>query len=153
MTIPKLVEKLRGDQSHALNPPASGAEIKAVESRLGVKLPDDLKQFYSLANGGRLFVSGEEAIYGIFRVDCIKLVRVLVTGSDEEGAGPGDWYALVDLRDGNFIAAQFSQSGHAVHYIDIFHETFPDPETRIVATDFCSLLEGMSSKPELFWLR
>lgn len=42
----------RSEYSLKNHPPASQSDINSAESRLGVRLPDLLKEFYSMQNGG-----------------------------------------------------------------------------------------------------
>jgi SMI1 / KNR4 family (SUKH-1) len=48
---------------HLLFPPLSDDEISEIESEMGIRLPESLKDFFSLANGLSLF-SGTLSIYG-----------------------------------------------------------------------------------------
>jgi hypothetical protein len=50
----ELVQKLRNIPGVKLNPPATPEEIEAAEAKLGTQLPDEVREFYKLANGAKL---------------------------------------------------------------------------------------------------
>ena len=53
--LPLLCESMR--------PPASAAEIEALEQLIGQRLPDDVRELYSLADGQTPFVFGQTPDY------------------------------------------------------------------------------------------
>jgi len=144
-------------QHHRSCAPASNEEIAAAEVRFKGSLPNDLKAFYSHTNGASLCLD-EKGVgrYHILPVAEIARTRTHIFGQDSDEWGPDDWYSIVDVEDGNFVALRLSSvAGGEAEYLDVFHETFgPVCEAVIVAKSFCEFLQrALKAQRSLYWLK
>ncbi|HEX2750821.1 MAG TPA: SMI1/KNR4 family protein [Verrucomicrobiales bacterium] len=151
--IAELIESIRSNPRHALNPPAAEEEISFAEERLQVALPDDLREFYLLSNGCVLFLNGSDFRYWLLPLEDVRPARMLVYGIDDDTFGPGNCFAIADVCDGNYVGALFGNPGRSVNYVDVFHETFAENWSTIIASSFTEFLRRASGSNELYWLR
>jgi cell wall assembly regulator SMI1 len=139
---------------HLTYPAASTVEIEEFERRVGWRLDDDLRQFYLSTNGARLF-SKINCPFHILPLQEIMRTRVAVFGVDLESRGPPNWWALVDVQDGNYLAVDILCIHEGRYGIrDIFHETATDPEyCRVIAPRFGDFLQrALHSDGAQYWL-
>jgi cell wall assembly regulator SMI1 len=73
-----------------LNPPATAAELDAAERALGVKLPDDVRQFYQWRNGDQ----GNQFLFGEFRI--MPLSELLESNQASRKSMNPEWLTVTD---------------------------------------------------------
>jgi hypothetical protein len=128
--------------------PASAAQLRLLESTLGLELPTSLRSFLSLHNGARFTV---EARFSFFTEVLSTEGIVLATGEQKalwDGNGSGPWGGLIAigrwLSGEEFIAFDPKQKSTANEFalLDVFHE---DPNwfrDKPIANDLEELLRG-----------
>ena len=126
----ELVQKLRNIQGVKLNPPATSEEIEAVEAKLGTQLPNEVREFYKLANGARLL-----ECLDICSLDHAVDFFQYVTGGLTEMMFP-----VVDEYEGNPICLFYR--GPLRGYITHF---FHDYESHVRWRNFRSVIEEIVS--------
>jgi hypothetical protein len=82
----------------------------------------------------------------------VKRVSELVAGTEDDSICPPSWYAVCDVRDGNFVALDLASTrgGHTT-VLDVFHET--PASAQAIATSFSEFLaKALASGGEHYWL-
>ena len=158
-SIEALVSAIR--KQHYAYPPACTASVQYL-AELG--MPEDVLQFYSLADGACLNEGSEydwnieidgrrwkwivlptEQIRPITRIG-FDLINSPLSAQQEF------WLPIVDVMDSNYLSINVA-SGREGEIIDCFHENLECPGyNSIVALNFTSLLELLISSTECFWL-
>ena len=152
MDVQAIVNEVK--EKHFPEPGASVTEIVDFEHRVGFQLPNDMREFYRHVNGAKLF----DPVFPPYRflpIAQIELVAALIFGRDSAIDSPQSWYAICDVGDGNYVAADLSSTmGEKFSMIDCFHEAFPDPEyCKPITHSFSQfLLNALRSNGRLFWL-
>lgn len=148
--LTRMIADLRAN--HLVNAPGTEQELRQLELRLGVQLDTELREFYSATNGATI-LGKEEWRYRILKLEEVERVRKLILGEDREEAGPAGWYAICDVHDGNYVAAEFDErNGEVLRLLDCYHETFP-LQCKAVAGSFSEFLfRALNGGDCLYWL-
>jgi hypothetical protein len=109
-----------------------------------------------VAGGALLFAehtcAGHQRILG---PDEIRRIDEAITG-ERFATGPfPSWFAIADVRDGNYIAIDLNPDHYGLCY-DAFHETFAMPGyVDVIASSFSDLLWRLLSHTEdsTYWLQ
>jgi len=151
MDIDELIAELLQRKGCTLVPPAGQPSLPE-----GLRLPDDLARFYQQCGGATLFADRPNT--GPIRnlgPDEIERIDITIVG-DKFASGPfGQWYALVDDQDGNYLGIDMGEEHNGKCY-DLFHETFARPGyVGVIATSFSHLLQQLLSHEDdtSFWLQ
>lgn len=153
MNIQELVDQIF--EEHVPYPPAENFQIEQFESQIGLKLPDDLKQFYIRCNGAKLFQHTQATPYTLLPIQQVKRTRIAIFGEDIDEFAPASWYAICDVMDGNYIGIDLdSQDSQTYSVIDCFHETHGTPGgNAIIAQSFTEFLnDALASGSRPYWL-
>jgi hypothetical protein len=127
------------------------------ETKIGYRLPDDLKQFYARCNGATLFNDGEYGPYEILPLADVTRTRVCIYGddADTDDFAPASWYAICYVGDSNYVGIDLaSPDGQSNNMIDCFHETHGAPGyDTIIAKSFTEFLQrAYASNGNHYWL-
>lgn len=122
----------------------------------GLSLPSDLREFYELAGGALLFNQNVCAGHiRILRPEEFQRIDFAING-EEFATGPFScWFAIADVRDGNYIAIDLNREHFGLCY-DAFHETFATPGyVGVIASSFTDLLRRLLNHKEdsTYWLQ
>jgi hypothetical protein len=122
----------------------------------GVSLPPDLREFYEIAAGALLF--NQHVCAGHVRIlgpNEFQRIGLAING-EEFATGPFSWwFAVADVRDGNYIAIDLNREHFGLCY-DAFHETFASPGyVSVIASSFADLLRRLLNHKEdsTYWLQ
>ncbi len=154
-SILSLIDQIKTDPNHHLHDSAGIEMLEAAEKRLGVRFPEDMREFYKLCDGVCLFGREDGTYtYYFFSLEEIKSVRMLVCGSDEPQYGPRYWFGIVLVCDADYAAISYEDPLAQPVYVDIFHESFPEEKNpAVIALSFTDLLRrALGSKP-IYWLQ
>jgi hypothetical protein len=119
-------------------------------------LPSDVQAFYQMAGGAVLFskhvCAGRVLILG---PDELQRIDQAITG-EQFATGPFPWwFAIADVRDGNYVAIDLNPEHHGLCY-DAFHETFAMPGyVSVIASSFSDFLWRLLNQNEdsTYWLQ
>jgi hypothetical protein len=107
----------------------------------GIVLPPDLRAFYETAGGALLF--SEYVCAGHVRIlgpDEFQRIDQAITGEQFERGPFRWWFAIADVRDGNYVAIDLNPEHYGLCY-DAFHETFAVPGyVRVIASSFSDFM-------------
>lgn len=135
---------------HRFEPPAPNAAsaIAATEQRLGHRLPDDLRQFYTQCGSASLF----EGEIRLLALDEIDRVSVLQLHDASEEVLPATWIALFDMLNGDYVGIDLaSVSGTHAKILDYPHEDTGN--AFVVALSFTEFLGGLLAFVDILdWL-
>ena len=118
------------------------------------RLPDDLAAFYEQFSEAGLFSDdGFDPRCHILPPDQFAQVGSFILGEATTTGIECSWFALADVRDGNYIAIDLLPSRLGWCY-DCFHETYGDPSyCEVIALSFTELLNHLAdAEDRLFWL-
>jgi hypothetical protein len=122
----------------------------------GISLPPDLKTFYQTA-GGAVLYSAHRCSGNVRILSPTEFQRIdqVITG-DRFASGPFQWwYAIADVRDGNYIAIDLNPEHQGLCY-DAFHETIAMPGyVNVIASSFSDLMRRLlnHSEDSTYWLQ
>ncbi len=147
--INELPEKIRNASEfpYLLNSGKNEAELTALMMKLGISIPDELKEFYYFSYGAQF------AEYKILTLDEIKFLLLELPKVYDE-----NWqYSILPFAEvsgvGDIVAFDIQKSnGHGLAVLDGFHE-LPPPKWKIINFGLASWLQNMvenNFKP--FWL-
>lgn len=122
----------------------------------GLALPSDLLEFYDLCGGVTLFADYKCAGH-IELLPPHRFQRIdLAINGECFATGPFQWwYALADVRDGNYVAIDLNPD-HAGNCYDAFHETFAMPGyVKVVAVSFTDFVQRLLNHHDdsTYWLQ
>lgn len=141
--------------SHFPEKGANASAIESFETKWGLPLPDDAKMFYREMDGASLF-SQSDPPYRILRLSEIEPIALLLDADSKEiDAEISKWFAMCDVRDGNYVALNLGQAHQAeCPVIDCFHETFPNKVyCTVISRSFSEFVSNaLNSEGRLFWL-
>lgn len=158
-SIFELVQRIRREHEGA--PPATEAELREAEARLGFPLAPELREFYLTCNGATLFFYDDPRHgrltwgYRVLPLAEIVRVRLVIFGEDYDEGHPDNWYAICDVMDGNYVAIDVNPaSGDVRCFRDCYGEHTPDEsECRVVAWSLREFLDRAMGGTELpYWL-
>ncbi|HEY7119003.1 MAG TPA: SMI1/KNR4 family protein [Tepidisphaeraceae bacterium] len=98
----------------------------------GLRLPEDLRAFYTRFGEARLFGDRSDPCYHILPPDEFEQIGAAIYGQPTSEPLQKSWYALAHVQDGNYIAIDCAPSRLGYCY-DAFHET-------IDALDYCKII-------------
>lgn len=133
---------------------ANAGAINKVERRLGVRLPQDMRQMYSLFSGVLIGPAVDHWTYRVMPIEELAPASELILGTMDVDRSP-PWIAFCDVQDGNYVAMDISTESPDRYAIrDCFHETFPDCfGCETIATNVIEFLRSCITSPErLYWL-
>src|SRR5262245_20064555 len=158
-SISELVARIR--RTHEVDPPASAADVREAEARLGFPLAAELREFYLLCNGATFFAYDHPQhgrvswTYRVLPLAEVVHVRLVIFGPDYDEGHPDNWYAICDVMDGNYAAIDVNPlSGEVRCFRDCYHEHTPDEsECRVVAWSMREFLDrALGGKDLPYWL-
>ena len=120
----------------------------------GLELPPDLIAFYKRFSEARLFSDdGYDPRCHILPPEQFVQVGEAIMGEPTTKAIEHSWYALADVRDGNYFGIDLLPQRLGRCY-DCFHETYGDPGyCAVIALSFTKLLNHLAvAGNEAFWL-
>jgi hypothetical protein len=120
----------------------------------GLSLPPDLAAFYERFSEARLFSDdGHDPRCRIVAPATFIQIGEAITGQPPADGIERTWYALADVRDGNYLGIDLLPARLGRCY-DCFHETYGEPgNCRVVALSFTELLNLLAqSGDHAFWL-
>ncbi|NOK36815.1 SMI1/KNR4 family protein [Corallococcus exercitus] len=152
MSMSALLEEV--SRLHHARHPATPAQVDAFEQRVGWRLDADLRAFYLHCDGADLFDRAGPA-FSFPPLSELRRARVVMSQDDTDKAGPASWYAICEVRDGNFILLDVSQQHDGRYPLrDGFREGFPNPTQCQISSSFSEFLEGaLRSNGRWFWLK
>ncbi|WP_404366027.1 SMI1/KNR4 family protein [Corallococcus coralloides] len=153
MSMSALLEEV--SRLHHARPPATPAQLDAFEQRVGWRLDPDLRAFYLHCDGADLFDRVDPA-FSFAPLSELRRARIVMSQDDTDRSGPASWYALCEVRDGNYILLDVSQQHDGRYPLrDGFREGFPDPsQCPRIARSFSEFLAGaLRSNGRWFWLK
>lgn len=153
MSMSALLEEV--SRLHHARPPATPAQLDAFEQRVGWRLDPDLRAFYLHCDGADLFDRVDPA-FSFPPLSELRRARVVMSQDDTDRAGPASWYAICEVRDGNYVLLDVSQQHDGRYPLrDGFREGFPDPtQCPQIASSFSEFLAGaLRSNGRWFWLK
>lgn len=145
MPLMETVQAIRSTLDCQVFPPAGLPEIG-----LPHVLPNDLREFYEVCGGLRLFQS---AGYPVFIVSPNKLILAnpVIVGDVYEDDISSDWYIIADDGNGDYFTIDLNSERLGRCY-DSSHETHALPgETPIVALSFTDFLARMLANKGQYW--
>lgn len=130
--------------SHAFRPPATEAQIAAVETKLEIYLPDQLRELLRLTNGAELFrLQYKDAHLGHYWIarfailNCSKLAEVnqelldiflshAEYDQEYQGVESLNYVAFCDILDGNYLAIKLGEpNSGTVFFFDHEYGAYP----------------------------
>ncbi|NPC69056.1 SMI1/KNR4 family protein [Corallococcus exiguus] len=153
MSMSALLEEV--SRLHHARPPATPAQLDAFEQRVGWRLDPDLRAFYLHCDGADLFDRVDPA-FSFPPLSELRRARIVMGQDDTDRSGPASWYALCEVRDGNYVLLDVSQQHDGRYPLrDGFREGFPDPaQCPRIASSFAEFLAGaLRSNGRWFWLK
>lgn len=123
--------------------------VSAMEDRLGITLPSDLRFFYSSCDGVRLFRSFD-APFTILPSAEVDYIHVMYA----EEAGNEDLLAICYCQDSDYIGVRLFPEEDRYEIVDCWHEDFPDfSEAQMISRSLLDFLEDLLNSEGLkFWL-
>ena len=127
---------------------------------IGLELPPDLARFYSRFSAARLFGSTSDPRYqlldprySIQPPEGFVQVGQVIYGEPMYGPTPPSWFALADVRDGNYIAIDCCTARSGYCY-DVFHETADClGYCKVIAHSFTEFMNrALEAGDEAWWL-
>lgn len=119
-----------------------------------LRMPPDLIAFYQRFSEARLFSDdGSDPRFHILPPDDFVQVGEAIRGEPTTSGIESSWYALADVRDGNYFGIDLLPQQLGRCY-DCFHETYGDPGyCTVIALSVTELLNDLAkSGDEAFWL-
>jgi len=126
----------------------------------GLQLPQDLKEFYSRYSEAKLFGDYFEQFqdivdprYHILPPERFVQIGIAICGELSEEPIQHSWYALADVRDGNYIAID-CHPDHLGYCYDAFHETIDSLDyCKVIAHSLTELMNrAAESGDEAWWV-
>ena len=122
----------------------------------GFSLPADVVKFYERFGESILNEESETGAWArVVTPEEFNRIDAAIMGGERVASGPFEnWFALVDVEDGNYIAIDLSVE-HQGKCLDAFHETFAIPSyVDVVAASFTDLLNRFLDHKEdtAYWL-
>ena len=149
--IPSILDAIRHTPDCTIRPPCGLPSLPE-----GVSLPPDVRAFYELAGGALLFSAHVCAGHvRILNPDEFQRIDLAITGEQFERGPFSNWFAIADVRDGNYIAIDLDTEHFGLCY-DAFHETFAMPGyVNVIASSFSDLLRRLLNHKEdsTYWLQ
>ena len=144
----KLLEILKKDQECKIYPPDGIPVIKA-----GLKMPDDLRDFYEICGGVELFPEKEYG-FTILSPKDITLANPIIIGELCEEDISSTWYVLCKDRNENYITIDMDKKRLGRCYDSFWDRHGVVGECPIVAMSFTELLMSLLTQKgeKLFWL-
>ncbi|MDX1944353.1 MAG: SMI1/KNR4 family protein [Pirellulaceae bacterium] len=119
-----------------------------------LRLPPDVVSFYQRFGEGRLFTEdGDDPPCHLLPPDKFVQVGLAMLGEATTTGVERSWYALADVRDGNFLAIDLLPTQLGRVY-DCFHETYGEPGyCNVIALSFTELLNRLAdAEGQPYWL-
>lgn len=119
----------------------------------GLLLPPDLATFYTRFGGCRLFGTPTDPRYELLPPRDFVQIGIPIWGQPTREPLQESWFALANVRDGDFIAIDCHPSRLGYCY-DAFHETLDDLACcQVIAHGFTEFLHrSCESRDEAWWL-
>ncbi len=155
MSILKLIDEIRNLPDCIVHKPEG---IPVVRS--GLKLPQDLVDFYRYCGGVSLYISGAYRAYIVPPSKFIPADNVIF---DEVSLGlykshegyndeiSTDWYALTDIENGNYIVIDLNSSRCGKCYLGLWETYGMQGESPILAFSFIELLNKLINNKGEKW--
>jgi cell wall assembly regulator SMI1 len=138
-------------QQHAFTPARSEQSIVALEHRVGLPLPADLRRFYTVCDGARLF-SGE---YVLIDPDGILPFSAVIRALQDRELAPSDaWIAFCRTRDGHWLGLDLAGGAAGQHHVAVLSMTGDSTPGRlqVVAPSFaCFLAFALVGHARPYW--
>lgn len=138
--------------SHFPNAPATPGQIAAFEARVGWRLDDDLRAFYSCFDGATLFEPRPDEKFRILPLEEIRRARVAMRGTDDDAMGASSWWTLIYLGDSDYNLIDVARPGKPYRILDAWHEAFPRRVDEIAPSFGAWLEKTLRSGNQLWWL-
>lgn len=120
-----------------------------------LRLPSDLLAFYEQFSEAKLFDEPpfHDPRFHIVPSESLVQVSMAIMGEATESGLERSWYALVNVRDGNYLGIDLHPARLGWCY-DCFHETYGEAGyTAIIAKSFTELLNHIADAGDSpFWL-
>lgn len=145
--ILKILEVIRKDPECKVYPPSGIPDI-----RPGLKMPDDLRDFYEICGGVDLFLEKEYG-FKILPPKDITLANPIIVGELCEDDISSTWYVLCKDRNGNYITIDMNIERLGRCYDSFWDRHGVVGECAIVAMNFTDLLMNLLTQKgeKLFW--
>lgn len=137
---------------HFPNPPATPEQLSAFEARVGWRLDDELRAFYSRFDGATLFAPRPDEKFRILSLGEIQRARIAKRGQDDDSMGAASWWTLVYLQDSDYNLVDVAQHGGPYRILDAWHETYPQQVVEIAPSFAVWLERTLRSGNQLWWL-
>jgi len=135
--IDQILDLLESEPAHQVSSPKGLPELPE-----GFSLPADVVKFYERFGESILNEESETGAWArVVTPEEFNRIDAAIMGGERFASGPFEnWFALVDVEDGNYIAIDLSVE-HQGKCLDAFHETFAIPSyVDVVAASFTDLL-------------
>ncbi len=153
-SIRHLIDEIKTASEHKIFNLGSAEKLERGEQKLGVRFPDDLREFYTFCDGVGLFERGDGTYtYSFLSLEEIDTARMQIYGSNESEHGPPFCFGIVLVCDADYAGISYTSPLTPPIYIDIFHESYPEESPAIIARTFTDLLQRALISKEIYWFQ
>lgn len=145
MRIPDLLSEISKNSDCSLLPPAGLPTI-----RPGHILPDDLRTFFKLAGGAKLWSTSDYPIQAVSPREVVPANSLLV-GSECPDDISSSWYTIARDQQGNFITVDLDPARLGRCYDSFLDRHGIIGSCPIIATSFADLLEQLYRNRGDYW--
>ena len=147
--IDEVLVRIRADSLCAVYPPR---EVPAIQTHL--KLPEDLKRFYSLCGGLKLFENSNYS-FEIISPELLIPSNIKILGQQYIEDASSSWYIVASSGQDQFISIDLSEAKNGRCYDSFMDAHAVVGSCAIVANTFTNLLVGLYNikGDYLYWLK